>query len=542
MARRRRSRGLSYLPPGPGRTPSIIYILLAAALLGGIFYTKQNMVKSVAGEVIDAYTGQPIADAVVTIKNDPRLARTSGISGEISLKTDQEGHFSFPQATDKYSLKVEALNYRNSALQEFNQTYTAQFRLKPYILRGVVKDEMGSPIARAGVTIGERTVYTGPEGDYQFVDAPESGKLVVKATGFRRNTPAFDKTIRQDVELKTFRAKGIYLSTPNIEKDFIPNLVNLVDSTELNTIVMDMKDESGQVFFDSNTPLAKVAPDNKGRISDLPGLLKTFHEHNIYAIARMAVFLDPVLTDAKPEWALKSRSNNNKLWTDADNYNWSNPYTNEVWDYNLNLAKEMAQAGFDEIQFDYLRFPTSGNLNDIEYSRSSDANSRIGAVNGFLKRARAMLTPYGVFTSVNVFGLVALQTDDLGIGTRLEDLADQVDYISPTLYPSSWGKGTFGIEQPATKPFDVIRNALINARPLVQGRSAQLRPWLQDFSLDGINYGSKEVREQIRATEQPETNTTGGWLLWNSRSRYTVQALNPKSDTDIRNNATTSRP
>ncbi len=533
---RRRKRGLSYLPPTPQRTPIILYILVGAALVFALFQVKQNMVKSITGEVIDAYTGQPLAEAVVVLKNDAKLAHTAGIESDATTKTDADGHFQFPQVVEKYSLKVEVNNYRPSGAEQYDGVYKTEFRLKPFVLRGIVRDSAGNPIPRASVTLNGRTVNTGFEGDYQFLDAPESGQLIIKATGFRRNAVSFDKTMRQDAELKPFRVKGLYLPAVNAaDKDFLPNVLNLVDTTEINTLVIDMKDESGKVFFDSKQPLAQTATDVKGRIADLPGFIKRLHERNVYAIGRLVVFLDPVLTDEKPEWALKNRTTG-KLWADSANYNWSNPYNPQAGEYNLNLAKELAEAGFDEVQFDYVRFPASGNLTDIDYGRTSDANSRMEAVNGFLKRARDMLNPYGVFTSVTIFGLTTLQTDDLNIGTKLETIADQVDYISPTLYPSSWGKGTFGYEQPATRPYDVVRNAIINAKPFLQNKTALLRPWLQDFSLDGITYGSKEVREQIRAAEQSDYAAAGGWMLWNSQSRYTAQALNPKSPEELRSN------
>jgi hypothetical protein len=510
-------------------------------LLFALFQIKQNMVKAVTGEVVDAYTGQPIAEAIVTLHNDQKLAHTAGIGTDFTAKSDGEGHFQFNQAIDKYSIKVEAPNYRPSAEESFNQVFKTEFRLKPFVLKGVVKDEQGNPVSRATVTIGDRTITAGAEGDFQFLDPPESGNLIVKATGYYRNTVPFDKTMRQDVELKPFRAKGIYLPAANAsDKDFMPNLLNLIDTTELNTVVVDMKDESGQVFFNSKQPLAKVASAEKGRIADLPGFVKQLHDHKVYAIARLVIFLDPVLTDEKPEWALKSRSTG-KLWADSASYNWSNPYNQEVWEYNLGLAKEVAEAGFDEVQFDYVRFPALGNLGDIEYGRASDANSRMDAVNSFLKRAGQLLNPYGVYTSVNIFGLTTLQTDDLEVGTKLETIADTVDYVSPTLYPSSWGKGTFGYDQPASKPYEVVHNALVNAQPFMQGKNGILRPWLQDFSREGVNYGSKEVRDQIRACEQADSGAPGGWLLWNPQSHYTAQALNPKPEGDTRNNATTPR-
>ncbi len=539
---RRRKRGLSYLPPAPSRTPFLIYVVLAAVLLVALYQVKKDMVKSVNGEVVDAYTGQPIVDANVTLKNDATLAHTAGIEPETTVKTDMEGRFNFGKAAEKYSLRVEALNYRVPPQTDYDQIFKAQIRLTPGIIKGIVKDDAGNPMPRATVSIGERTTITGSEGDFQFYDAPESGKIIVKATGFWRSITPFEKTARQDVKMTSFRAKGVYVPAVNAaNEDFMPNLLNLITTTELNTVVIDLKDESGRIAFNSKQALAKSMTEGKGLISDLPGLTEKLHSRNIYAIARFSVFLDPILTDEKPEWSLKSKSSPNRLWADTANYNWSNPYSQDVWNYNIGLAKEAAEAGFDEIQFDYLRFPALGNLADISYDKDNIASNRMAAVAGFLKRAHEVLNPYGTYISMNIFGLSTLQTDDLEVGTKLEALADQVDYLSPTLYPSSWGKGTFGYDQPASKPYDVVRNVLINAKPFFQGRSAMLRPWLQDFSLEPVRYGSKEVRDQIRAADESDSGTAGGWMLWNSQARYTAGALNPKPENEVRNNATSPK-
>jgi hypothetical protein len=228
--------------------------------------------------------------------------------------------------------------------------------------------------------------------------------------------------------------------------------------------------------------------------------------------------------------ALKSKISG-RLWADSARYNWANPYNKEVWDYNIALAKEAVAAGFDEIQFAYVHFPSTGNLTDIDYGQVSNTDTRVQNIVGYLKEANTQLNQLGVFVSVEVMGQSVLESGDLGIGQDIGLMADYVDYITPVLFPSYFGQNSFGHAKPGTQPYDVVNKGLTFARSKLQNKRAQLRPWLQDFSADGVTYGPVEVRAEIQAVEDYAKNLkdTPSWLLWNVEGRYTLGALKKKT-------------
>jgi hypothetical protein len=308
--------------------------------------------------------------------------------------------------------------------------------------------------------------------------------------------------------------------------------MNSLAPTDLTAVVVDIKDESGKVLFDSRLPTAAaaIAGDDK-RIPNLPNLMKTFQDKKLYTIARIVCFQDPVLTDLKPEWALKSRSTG-KLWTDSGGYNWINPYLHDAWDYYLGLAEEAGRAGFDEVQFTGLNFPFLGKLDDIDYNlpegRTSNATTRMDAITGFLKAARDRLAPLGVYTSVSVFGTSLIEGGDLGIGMNVSLLAPQVDYISPFIYPIEWQPGAFGIPKPTENPYELVRQSMLSAQALLKDRFSEVRPWLQDFSRNNVNFTDKEVRDEIRAVEEYQGKNGAGWILFNPNSKYNVAAFTSK--------------
>ncbi|MEI7554239.1 putative glycoside hydrolase [Candidatus Chlorohelix sp.] len=526
---RRRRRGLSYLPPEPTRTPFLIYLLVAGLCFGAIFFFKNQIIKPVSGKVLDAYSGKPVVGATVLLENDQRLARTASISDTLNALTDLDGSFSFDKATDNLTLNVSANYYRPEKVNT-NPSASLEITLRPKTLRGIVKDPQGKPLVHASVTSADKNVLTDSDGSYVIDDAPEEGQLVVKAAGYKPATVPFKRTQTQDVTVQNLVVKGVYLRAAVVADGAnFQNILNLISVTELNTVVIDLKDSNGWTYFDSKNPLARLVPEGKGKISNLPAVVKSLKEKDIYTIARISVFQDGSLTDVKPEWAIKSRSTG-KLWADSARFNWANPYLKEVWNYNIDLAREAAISGFDEIQFAFVQFPSSGQLTDIDYGRSSNTESRVLTISGFLKEANLQLNKLGVFVSVEVMGQSVLESGDLGIGQDITQIADQVDYISPVLFPSYFGANSFGFASPAAQPYEVINKSLTYARTKLEGKRAQMRPWLQDFSAEGTTYSPVEVRAEIQATEDVATNNKliASWLLWNAEARYSAAALRKK--------------
>jgi hypothetical protein len=235
------------------------------------------------------------------------------------------------------------------------------------------------------------------------------------------------------------------------------------------------------------------------------------------------VFKDNPLATSRPDLAVKRASG--AIFKDREGLAWTDPFNTEVWDYNIAIAVEAARVGFDEIQFDYVRFPDAPGLS---FSRPVNTmKSRMDAINGFLTEARLRLTPYNVFLAADIFGYVAWNLDDTHIGQRLEELAPIVDYISPMLYPSCFQLGIPGYRNPVAHPYEIVFLSLQNARK--RGiPSIRFRPWLQafrDYAFDRRQFTATQIRAQISAAEKFGSD---GWMLWNPRNLYTAEGLKTK--------------
>lgn len=309
----------------------------------------------------------------------------------------------------------------------------------------------------------------------------------------------------------------------------LANLIKLIDETELNTIVIDLKEADGRIGYDADIPLAKSAGTIEKRIRNLDKIIEECKRHNIYKIARIVLFKDTYLAEKRTDLALKSRSTGN-IWRDYKGAAFTNPYSEEVQDYNFRLAEDAAKHGFDEIQFDYIRFPSDGHLSDILYPADHNEEKAIATISSLVGRAKERLSPYNVKVSIDVFGLTTL-SDGVGIGQKFKQLIDRADYISPMVYPSHYWKGSYGFKNPNNAPYEIVHAALRDAiKKSVDEKQAaevvknKIRPWLQDFTLGPPHYGPEEVRIQIKAAENHGIKE---WLLWNPGARYTREALLP---------------
>jgi hypothetical protein len=210
------------------------------------------------------------------------------------------------------------------------------------------------------------------------------------------------------------------------------------------------------------------------------------------------------------------------LWQDRDKISWVDPFNQQVWDYNIAIATEAAEYGFDEIQFDYIRFPARS---DLVFSQENNGESRVAAINGFLERARQQLEPFPVMTSANIFGYICWKHKDHKIGQRLIDLARNVDYISPMLYPSGFPHGVPGYPNPVANSYETIALSLAKAQKLTGLSAVRFRPWLQafkDYAFDRRSFTASEIHAQINASD---ANGSHGWMLWNAASRFSLAGL-----------------
>jgi len=323
------------------------------------------------------------------------------------------------------------------------------------------------------------------------------------------------------------QVRGIYLNAWTAgSRARRTRLVDMARRTELNTFVIDIKDASGHISHDSRLPVAReVGATKEIRIRDLPALLNQLDEAGIYPIARIVVAKDPILAEGRPDLAIQDSAGG--PWLDQNGVKWLNLHDRQVWDYHVELAREVVEAGFPEIQWDYVRFPDAP---EAFLSRAvfpgQDGRTKAQAIREFLGYARGVLGAEGVQVTADVFGVTTSYQKDVGIGQLWESFIDQVDVALPMVYPSHYWPGSFGFEEPNAYPYEIVRRALRDAmRRSARVEGAGLtRPWLQDFTLGDPPYGSPEVRAQIQATYDAGIRE---WILWNPGSRYTEAALIP---------------
>lgn len=397
----------------------------------------------------------------------------------------------------------------------------------------VIDASTRQPLAGAIVTVGESELRTDANGLFRrlSVNPLVHETIGVRAYGYRREqaaTHAFrERTL--DVALTAFRPKALYLSFYGIGSTALRSAaLEAIESTELNAVVIDVKGDRGLLSYRSAIPLAVTAGAQKvTTIADLPALVADLRGRGIYAIARIVVFKDDALASTRSDLALHRRDGT--LYRDREGLAWSDPYSREIWDYNIAVAVEAARAGFDEIEFDYVRLPDAKGL---AYRLPQTEANRVAPIDGFLTEARRALMPFNVFLAADIFGYVCWNRDDSHIGQKLEHLAGIVDYLSPMLYPSSFQFGIPGYRTPVQHPYEIVRLSLERARDRTQMAPVRIRPWLQafrDYAFDGRAYDTAEIARQIKAAED---FGAGGWTLWNPRNRYPPIGRTPKEPTE----------
>lgn len=308
---------------------------------------------------------------------------------------------------------------------------------------------------------------------------------------------------------------GVYSTSWIAGTSRIQQIIRFIKQANLNSIVIDMKDDTGTISFPSTNPLAQEIGAGSHRIPKLKELVAQLRREGIYPIARIVVFKDPILARKHPEWAVKDVHGG--LWHDRKGMIWVDPNNRQVWKYNLDIAKEAVAMGFSEIQFDYVRFLSDGKISDCVYPFSK-GEPKEDVIRNFLLYSKKELNAKGVPLSADIFGLVLSMKDDLNLGQQLEKIATAVDYISPMVYPSHYPRGSFGYKDPDSYPYEVVLKAFQDGNIRIRGSQAKFRPWLQDFDL-GHHYGAEQLQAQIKALQ---ANGINDWLFWNPSNRYDI--------------------
>lgn len=326
--------------------------------------------------------------------------------------------------------------------------------------------------------------------------------------------------------------KGVYVSGPVAGDPYMDKIIDLIDRTELNTVVIDIKNDEGLVTY-------RMAEGTTAReigaciryITDLPALVEKLKEHGIYTIARIVSFKDPLLAEAKPELMLRKADGTGVA--ESGKLYWINPFEQGVRDYLIEIALEAADAGFDEIQMDYVRFPSGAGTGNLDFGPSAEGKERADAVTEFLEELNQALKEKGVWLSADVFGVVITnRSDGAFLGQDYARLGETVDFISPMIYPSHYVAGYFNLDVPDAHPYETVLAALEASQERLavvdEEIRADVRPWLQAFTATWvkghITYGGEEIRAQIQATYDAGYTE---WILWNAQNNYTDAGLLP---------------
>lgn len=324
--------------------------------------------------------------------------------------------------------------------------------------------------------------------------------------------------------------RGFYVSYFAIgHAEFRQRVFELLDTTELNAVVIDAKGDHGWISYPTQIPLAQEIGANRPTARDFADVMAELKRRDVYTIARIVTFKDNPLAKSYPEYAVKTRGAGGAMdiWQDHEKLSWTDPFLKPVWDYNIQVAIEAAQMGFDEIQFDYVRFPTPSQAGVPQFSQEVTKETRVAAITGFLSAARGQLLPFGVKVAADTFGYACWRKDDTLIGQDIDRLAQYLDVLSPMLYPSTFGSGIPGYKFAVAHPYEVVHESARRAVARVTQFNCSVRPWIQDFPdyrFDKRVYGKEEIQAQIKGCFDAGST---GFIVWDPRVKYTNGAYAP---------------
>ena len=395
-----------------------------------------------------------------------------------------------------------------------------------YVKGKIIDFSTKKPIEGAIITGSSEIVRTDING--MFMINKPTNKIGIRAYGYARGEmpiASIANRMSAEIGLRPFLPNALYLTLYGIgSRPLRESALKLAEETSVNALVIDVKGDKGLITYKSPVPLAyNIGAQKLIIVKDIRGLIQSLRQKGIYTIARIVVFKDDPLAAARPELAVKT--SDGRTWRDRENLAWVDPSRKEVWDYNIDLAVEAAQNGFDEIQFDYVRFPDK---NGLRFSIESTEENRTKNISGFLKEARRRLDPYNVFLSADIFGYVCWNLNDTQIGQKLSEIVPYVDYLSPMLYPSGFHFGIPGYRNPVANSAKIVSLTLKRAQERTKIPAVRFRPWLQafkDYAFDRRHFTGKEINEQISSAEE---FGSGGWMLWNPRNVYSSDGLRKK--------------
>jgi hypothetical protein len=489
---------------------------------------------TITGTIKDKESGAAIKGASV-------IAVTGAGPVGQATQSRNDGSFTLQNVPADARVRIDAGDYGVRDFPIDDKTHLSVV-LQLTQVSGKITGADGKPVAGASVSSGDKRAQTNEQGDFKLTGIGAGAQLTVEAPGFAQQQVSAPDSGDVAITLQAAptaavavggEASGDHMAPPETVKAIyvtaqtaavpadLDKLIQLVDDTELNAVVVDIKED--WVFYDTQVKFFQDAGSVKP-LYDPTEVIKKLHEHNIYTIARLVVFKDPIVAENRPDLAVKDE-NTGDPWRDNNDVAWVNPTRHELWQANIDLAVEAASLGFDEIQYDYIRFPSDGDLSTADFGFDyGSEDARVKTIVDFLKESQRALKPTGAKFGIDVFGIVAIYPDDQGIGQRLADLAPYVDYVCPMLYPSHFDPTSIDVGGvPNDHPKATIDLGLRLAKDKMPGMEKKLRPWLQDFSLPGMTpYGADQVRAQIDAAEE---SGASGWMIWNAGNEYTDGAF-----------------
>ena len=419
-------------------------------------------------------------------------------------------------------------------------TFASQAAAPGNLTLRVLDSSTSKPVEDPTVTINGKVLPASANGSYELPAGTQ--QVMARAPGYRAVTIPASQITHGELALKPFTVHALYLSEFGIASGVLRGAAfDIIKRGGANALVVNIKSDHGQLVYPSEIPLAKkIGARNVTTIRSLSDLVNTAHQQGIYMIARIVTFKDNPLATSRPDLAIHLA--NGQLFHDREGLAWADPTQPEVRAYDVAIGVEAAKAGFDEVQYDYVRFPDS--LAKLVVHGPTDEASRIKTISSFLAEAHAALVPYNVFHAADIFGYTFWNTNDTGIGQQLNHLVDTVDYICPMLYPSGFKYGIPGHPKPMVDNeaiYSTIKLTLDNGIRRTSINPKKLRPWLQafrDYAFGGVVFGPDQVSAQIRAANADHTD---GWLLWNPRNRYSDIGLTRTPATEQASTASATR-
>jgi len=499
---------------GRVRAATAVLCLAAVAACSGnipILPTPEPIPRPVTVQVQDAATGAPVSGA-----------RVAG--GEGGAVTGPEGTVTVT-ALSGSEVIAEADGFDPGSVT-VPPDGDVSIALRNNTVRGTVRDRTGAPIVDARVFVeGQATgVRTGEDGSYALPGVPETGTLIYKAPGYRLGVIAADDEMEKDVTLPTFQARALYAPSAVFEgAGRLDAMLALIDQTEANAMVIDVKETGGWLYY--ATDLAEA--QDSGAIMTSPvftleELLPALKKRGIYIIARVVVMKDNTLGQARPELAVRNVQTGGP-WTDWGGGVWLDPGNPGVAEYVAAIAVDLAERGFDEVQLDYIRFYSDGPYELAQTNLPHTQSFRLPTIQRVMRVISDELAWRRTFLAADVFPISFIATDDQGIGQRPEVIMAYVDYFSPMVYPSHYYPGMFDIAEPNEHPYEMIDRTLEIMNQQAAGLPLRIRPWIQDFGYGGFRaYTATDVRAEMQALAD---NGAAGWMIWNAAAQFTVDAL-----------------